>query len=708
MDCVETHQKVAGSDECTARADVTFCRPGYFSPRGEGGICRACEQGEYADGTKERYGCEQCPNTEDGRSQTSAAASTLTGCTLRFHAMDSRTCSGIGLDGRNSTLTRVTTVQECQAFADDSPMLTFNSTNELCIDPSDCGSNISPTACEKLVLGTNITEHCRAMCNNCGKPDVPCIVDEDGTTVRFYDDGTTARYRPFTYRSACSTFNCERIDFDVTTHATATADPICTVSEERLGQFTDEEDAAQLLFFYVSGPLLFLLVPLVGYVVILVMRPDGWIDAKTGKPLGWLQDDGTVYMSSSKWNWWTTFRKLPWSLHQFVWFGLTLRLTDMTTDWAFWRINIGMPGEENSFFFKYDADVEAVQTLSLVFIVFGTLLTPFDVWGSLERCKKKNVGVRLVFSVAIGLLEDIPQMSVNGIYIDACGLGSGTGEAVTVVSLLFSGIAMGYSWFSIFKDFTTLRQQRNKNQKPKTKAVLNFATNQYQPVGETASGSTGTQNPKAEQGGLLGSLADVTFNPLFSREIQAQDTATESDMQDATSTDHKLQTSNSITSIASADSCPNSGTVDNNTAAACATEPDRRHRQSAVNTHTTPTAACLSGFGFDPEPDEVLQLASAQEEGQIDDLDELMRRMNPATASSSADSNPAAACLSGFGFDPEPDEVLQLESAPKDPEGQIDNPDDLLRLMTLATKQQVPSLAVTVEFATFSTAGLEL
>ena len=134
---------------------------------------------------------------------------------------------------------------------------------------------------------------------------------------------------------------------------------------------------------------------------------------------------------------------------------MTLRTAELTTDWAFWDINIGLPGEENVFFFKYEGDIEAVQTAALTFLVIGTILTPFDLKGSLERCQKKSeVGWRLTFSILISLLEDLPQASINLIYISACGLGTGTGQYITVVSLLVSGVAILYSWRTVYKDVT--------------------------------------------------------------------------------------------------------------------------------------------------------------------------------------------------------------------------------------------------------------
>ena len=141
VDCVDTHLKVGGSDECTPRDDVGDCGPGHYSPRGGGGVdCVACDVGKYLDGTGERYGnrCAYCPASADGRNQSSPAGSALSGCWLTYHAMASPICSGVGLDGRNSTLTRVTTAEDCRRFANDSSTLTFNGDNEACADPPDC------------------------------------------------------------------------------------------------------------------------------------------------------------------------------------------------------------------------------------------------------------------------------------------------------------------------------------------------------------------------------------------------------------------------------------------------------------------------------------------------------------------------------------------------------------------------------------------
>ena len=487
VDCIETHHKFGSSADCTRKADVVNCGPGRYSLRNGGGVCAACEVGKYGPNSvgERYYSCTDCPTSADGRVQTSPAGSILSGCELTYHTIWSRrSCSGTGVDGANSHLTEVTTLDECRAFAADARSLTFNATNEPCTDHTDC-VGVRLEKCGSTVFGKNISMQCSAQCSDCGQPDVPCIVDEDNSTVRFYAGTTPERYRPATYGCGCRSFYCADVRFVVTQEATDATDPVCAVGGELLNAYGIQEDEDQRFFLIIAAPVLLFLIPIAAYVIILTWRPDGWKEqsflealcgsGKSKVPQGWPQTTESGWKGFMKCvfgesvsgenvaepyrrtehsedNWWVAFKRLPWSVHQFVWFGVTLRLTDMTTDWAFWRINIGLPDEENRFFFVYEGNAQTVQHACLVFLVFGTLLTPFDIWGSLKRSTTIRSLSTLGVSIAISLLEDIPQMVFNIIFVEACGLGTGTGYIITIVSLVFSAAAMCYSLWTIVLD----------------------------------------------------------------------------------------------------------------------------------------------------------------------------------------------------------------------------------------------------------------
>ena len=110
--------------------------------------------------------------------------------------------------------------------------------------------------------------------------------------------------------------------------------------------------------------------------------------------------------------------------------GVILRLTDITTAIAFFYINLGMPGEENRFYFQYPDDADMVRYACLVFLGIGIALAPCDIWASYRRTigtyikvkPKKNrsdplmtgeqnrlgrTSWTLTFTVLIMLLEDV-------------------------------------------------------------------------------------------------------------------------------------------------------------------------------------------------------------------------------------------------------------------------------------------------------------
>ena len=363
--------------------------------------------------------------------------------------MDARICTGVGADGGNSTLTRVSTRAGCEAFAAESPTLTFNGTNELCTDV-DCNS-LTDSACGHAYHTFNVSEQCRAMCGTCGEPEVPCIVDADGRTVRFFGGSSPERYAPSTYQSVCRAFSCTRVGFEVEVMATRYEDPGCSVSTGHLDRLDAAENADQLGFFYVAIPILFLATPAIAYWWILDQHPDGWDST------GWPQSGGSKRFrySAAAVSFFSAVRKLPWSVHQFVWLGLVLRLADMSTDWAFWDINIGLPSDtdDGRFAIQYAGDASAVQIACIVFLGLGTVLTPCDIWGSLQRCKHKSgAGPPTTYAIAVSLLEDIPQLAINCLYISAVGLGTGASRAITVVSLVFSALAIMYTWRTIYRD----------------------------------------------------------------------------------------------------------------------------------------------------------------------------------------------------------------------------------------------------------------
>jgi len=104
---------------------------------------------------------------------------------------------------------------------------------------------------------------------------------------------------------------------------------------------------------------------------------------------------------------------------QFVIFGVGLRLFDVVTDWGNHFVNI----RGDLFAFAYgdqdpnteDANVNFMIRFTLILCIVSSVLTPFDIWGASQRMTRHRQRAWLI--VAVLLLEDVPQVSVCGMYI---------------------------------------------------------------------------------------------------------------------------------------------------------------------------------------------------------------------------------------------------------------------------------------------------
>ena len=149
-----------------------------------------------------------------------------------------------------------------------------------------------------------------------------------------------------------------------------------------------------------------------------------------------------------------------WKTTRFLIFGVALRLGDMLSDVAFNVVNLGIVGnDENLFYLRYEGDADTIRVVSAVFLIIGCLLTPVDVRGSYRRLELAGDGggadlARLWrVTLAISLLEDVPQLVVNGIYVNAVGIEKeGSGAAITVMSLALSVCGLAYSVYTICGD----------------------------------------------------------------------------------------------------------------------------------------------------------------------------------------------------------------------------------------------------------------
>ena len=427
-DCIaSTHQRYNGSTSCVAQAGVSECPSGQHSV--VNGSCARCDAGSYSTyptGRGYSLDCTRCP---DGQ-LSPVGSSSVSACFFQFqtHAAAAGTdgiCTGIGSDARGSTLSLILSQEDCITFAESSDEYTFAASNPTCVDSADC-SALSSVQCGTSFGSTDVSSRCRVLCNACGRPQTPCILEPDGATIRYFDPAATAPalYLGATYTPVCTAFLCPRDGFVVDSAATANTPPRCVIGNAAVQQLAVDEDRAQSTFFAVVGVTL----PVVA-----------------GVGYGFVRHHKSELTSGD---------------HQWIWFGLTFTIFDMVFDWATYYINIGEPGAENSFYYVYGVqqggDVAAVRDSALAFCILGTILTPIDVYAAYHRMTR-TANVWLVFSstLAISLLEDLPQLSINILYVNAVGWGvNPASTAVAVVSLLLSITMLMYNAWMAFKDWS--------------------------------------------------------------------------------------------------------------------------------------------------------------------------------------------------------------------------------------------------------------
>lgn len=173
-------------------------------------------------------------------------------------------------------------------------------------------------------------------------------------------------------------------------------------------------------------------------------------------------------------------------LHRFAWLGVALRLGDMLSDLFFNIGSLGMismlRGEEfgggrplepwitgQRFDYMYDGDARMVVFVSAISLLLGVLLTGFDVWGYWSRVRRSNTKKGCccsccccsprVITLLITLFEDLPQLSINCIYINACGISAGASAVFAIVALTFSVLDILINLVTLRYDFG---HQRNK------------------------------------------------------------------------------------------------------------------------------------------------------------------------------------------------------------------------------------------------------
>lgn len=436
-DCVLGFAKV-GTD-CVARGEIVECPSGQYS---SAATCVDCPSGTYANGTGTRLGCNRCAITE-----TSPAGSTKpSDCIPRYLTIANKAnsfCTGIAdIDGFGYDVVRIQSKGECSTFGGDD----FVELNPECLDKS------STQKCEVLRnLGGDkdckaheTAKECRRTCDetvssctlvNPGvlirAQQVGCLKNPVSGKVYWFggSDGAKYQYDGDSYLPVCSTFNCAEPTFEVTTAATLTAGPVCTPTAASFIQFEADETKRQLVFMGVAAGV-----------------------TATSAVAAYRYTQGS----------WFACGVATREQHKYVAFGVALRVLDVMSDWAFYTINLGLVGDtQNAFFFKYTeagGDPDLVRTMSWAFCTLACIFIPLDIMGGGGRIGTGLTSARGQFALACSLLnlffEDIPQLSINLVYIDTVGLiqGSKSGSAISILSLILSLASLSFVLFVVGHD----------------------------------------------------------------------------------------------------------------------------------------------------------------------------------------------------------------------------------------------------------------
>ena len=487
--------------KCLLRGSVGKCEDGeYFDASARVRACKLCGKDTFSEDAGDggfRVACTSCPKLGDGTSQTSAPGSRSTGCHAKYQlapqALSVDYCTGKGEDERRSTLTGIRNFEDCReaaagmiGFRFDGKPACADSKAE-CTQPDATRTQLnllcnlkmkmefqgnSNGAVENTSALTLFSDACQHTCNTCksgqtrsqdaqtGKP-VDCVADLKQKVVRFYS-GADDQYDDVGYEftPVCEAFFCPDGKVQAT-DATRREDPRCRDGRGAVQQAIAAEDDANQ---NVAVPIIvvFALLGACGAYTHLLLA--GRADRPTGE---------------------NTAKRLPSGSHWFAWFAIGARVADMVSDWAFYTINVRGGAFESVYGDGYadtaDANVRLFQDLALAFCVVGFTLTCFDLYGASVRRRfaapfapqrkrlaqavcgwcpapwprhqnesgeeeKKPMGAAdrkamFCITLAVTLLEDVPQLTLMGIYIRALQPHVGV-DVVTVTSLLLSGFSL--------------------------------------------------------------------------------------------------------------------------------------------------------------------------------------------------------------------------------------------------------------------------
>lgn len=232
----------------------------------------------------------------------------------------------------------------------------------------------------------------------------------------------------------------------------------------------------------------------------------------------------------------TSFSDLSFQTHLWAFLSVGLKLFDMQTDWSFFFISLRGEPFESQYMLdanatrrftqtgRYNKDVAAIQMASFFSCSCGTLLTFFDIYGTRQRLGGA-VAVASLATLLVMLIEDVPQLAINIIYIKTMATASGAPaagdatesqdyleniDAISIISLVASILNLLYSIYLLVSDRCKAAKDP-ANTFAQVKARL-----QQEPKEE---GGAESEAENGQQGQYTPSDSSFT-NPVFSKTAQ--------------------------------------------------------------------------------------------------------------------------------------------------------------------------------------------
>lgn len=187
----------------------------------------------------------------------------------------------------------------------------------------------------------------------------------------------------------------------------------------------------------------------------------------------------------------TSFAKLKWRAHAWAFMSVGLKILDLQTDLSFYFVSLSGEPFESQFMDggvrrftqtgRYNSNVRAVQTVSLVSCSIGSLFTFLDMYGTHQRLAGIVTTARKI-TLGVMVFEDFPQLVINIIYMKTVD----EIDPISIVSLVASIFNILYSVYLIYSDRRiAAKQHLDEGEDNETEIESGAAMSPYRPSNST-------------------------------------------------------------------------------------------------------------------------------------------------------------------------------------------------------------------------------